>query len=769
MIKVQKANGDIINIDSKYTLQKGDTVYIDGKLVQAENIEVGDNQIIITINGKIVIIDNTYIFSENVQNIENLDELSNADEGYTSIVFNEDPSTDQDNIIDSLNDMLDIVNTQAGEKAVQSHSFSTQFDEISNEEVNVEATLRDANFRSDTVRAQELLKKVENEALIDSTGYNDARKKEGVSENGGIPEDYNDESKFVNNKEEDTNTNNSNNYAYDSEEETQETDDSDNTDKDNTEETQETDSNDSSINNINEENTNNTKDTTNGGEDVIDNNIEDSPQDVVKTQEQKNEDENNRNNADEQTKQTDEPLQTDETVQNSNEQEEKSEESNPSSKTNEQKDQEDLADDTEPTDDSSTTDSTDILDNQDGTRSGQDRENNQDLAIKTPTNEVPVIDEENILTVEEDNSINFTKNNLLANVTDPNENDILDIANVTSNIGTVQETENRYTISDIPENYNGTIELSMTATDGNIETSGKALITVTPVNDSPKVQFINPTILEDNPVEIEIITSDIENNNVTVTVFQGPDNGTATMEDGVLTYTPVENYNGTQEITLKTTDGENIKYSTMEIMVTPVNDEPEINIVKTLEVQEDSSGIITFDISDIDGDNTSFSLQEPEHGTIIVDGTTVNYFPDENYSGVDNITVNYTDGIAEKSSTVNIEVKEVNDSPYIEVVNEVRTVEDQVQEILMDAGDIEGTVDITVEADNGVAIVDEDGNIVYSPNANYNGTDTIVISAKDENGVITNKNVNVQIDNDNSDIAYEIKTETITENHIETV
>lgn len=700
-IQVKHSDGSIEQVNDSISLVKGDILIIDGKISDAESISLDDNQLTIQINGETVIIENTNLLEQNINDYENRDELDADTTGeHTAIVFTDEDGTDS--IIDELNALITLTDTAASEEespqSPQSHYHNLEFAERNGDETNVEADLRESRqLDSDSKKAEKDLREIEIETQADLYNYNDGRKKDPLSDNGGIPEDFHNDVTITENKDTDGSIISSENEI-------------------------------------------------NGGTDVIIDNTEDELQNVGETQEEENSSEDETNNGEQSQEEENEQISENEEDQGINESEEGSEEGDTTPETDEED---------EGLDDSNNTSS------------------EEGAILPADHNHAPEIQEENILTIDEDNVISFTKEDLLNNVGDENTNDILEVGEVTSNVGTVQEEDGIYTIVDVPENFNGTIELGMVATDGSIETQGTALITVLPINDIPTVDFINPTVLEDTSVTVDISSADIDGDVTEVSIFTGPDNGTATInENGELVYTPIENYNGTQEIVIKTTDGTDgtdIVYKTMEITVSPVNDEPEINIAQELNINEDSEGIVTFDITDIDGDNTSFTVEEPTNGTIIIDGTQITYIPNENYSGNDAITINYTDGTVQKSSTLNIDVQEVNDEPWINITNEVHMIEDEVQEILMDAGDIEGTIDITVEADNGVVIVDEDGNIVYSPNANYNGTDTIVINVEDENGAITTKNVNVQIDNDNSDIAYEIRTETITETHTEVV
>jgi len=636
-IEIIHADGSRTVAQSPLDLQPGDTLIIDGKISDMKGLIVGENQIIITINGKPFIINNTDLFEKNVNDYDNIEDLLSDTSGkHTAIVFNDEDSEDGiDSIVDDINGLADLMQTEAGEEdEPKSEELNNVFLEYDREIINVESTLRETTNKRDS-DSKDDDRREENDNIFDTKNGSQILGNEEGEKGKSTPDTH---------------------YESDGEE---------------------------------------------------------------------------------QTKETTKPIS-------------ENDEDQGSSETQESKEQEE-----EP------------LPENDDSESTQDSESTEIIENHSPK---IIVQNKNILTVDEDSGdIIFSKSDLLDNIYDADSN-VLDIADIQTSVGEISEDNGIYTIH-VPENYNGTIELTYKGTDGNLETQGKSLITVNEVNDIPVVSIIDPTVLEDESIQVPMDIQDVDGDNVTVSIFSNPSNGIVEiLENGDILYTPVKDYNGPEEIILKISDKDSVTYKTVEVTVQPQNDEPTIEIVNDVTLYEDSEGIISFDIQDIDGDNINFSVNEPEHGAIIVDGTQVTYIPDHDYAGPDSIVVNYSDGTAQKSNSVNVNVLQVNDEPIIEATNEVHMIEDSVQEIIFSASDIEDgeNIEINVQSDNGIAIV-QDGMIIYSPNADYNGTDTIIITVKDEDGMITTKNINVQIDNDNIDIAYEIRTETLTETHTEIV
>ena len=94
--------------------------------------------------------------------------------------------------------------------------------------------------------------------------------------------------------------------------------------------------------------------------------------------------------------------------------------------------------------------------------------------------------------------------------------------------------------------------------------------------------------------------------------------------------------------------------------------------------------------------------------------------------------------------TVNIEVQGSNEIPVINITDTTAT-EDTAQ-IIANVSDIDGTIDSSsLSAENGTVTIAENGDITYTPDANYNGPDTVSISVTDNNGGTTTQAISVSV------------------------
>jgi len=149
-------------------------------------------------------------------------------------------------------------------------------------------------------------------------------------------------------------------------------------------------------------------------------------------------------------------------------------------------------------------------------------------------------------------------------------------------------------------------------------------------------------------------------------------------------------------------------------------------IAHDLNVTIDEDTPVSFSATDADGDTLSYTItQQPSHGTI--DGNT--YTPDANYHGTDRFTFKAYDGHAySKEATVTIIINPVNDAPVAHDQN-LTTDEDTASTFTLSGSDVDGddlNYTITQQPSHGTI----DGN-TYTPDANYNGTDSFTFKASD--------------------------------------
>ena len=343
------------------------------------------------------------------------------------------------------------------------------------------------------------------------------------------------------------------------------------------------------------------------------------------------------------------------------------------------------------------------------------------------------------------------------------ENDeltIIDIKNITNGHATIVNNEIIY----IPDqNYHGTASFDYIVTDGvnNIE---KTLnINIESVNDLPIAILSESTVNEDSSVNIDVLSfsSDVDGDILTISGITNPTNGSALIENDQIIYTPNADYFGYDSFDYLISDGNGgIISKTLNLTINNVNDAPEITIEGIVNINEDNEARINIleHANDIDGDDLSLiSANNAINGTLTLDGGEIIYTPDQNYFGSENITYTVSDGVAEVTKELTINIASVNDNPLANN-DQITTFEDNsvIIDLLANDNDVE---DGQLKRENillggalyGTVFLNENNQVIYTPNQDYFGTDSFIYAVKDSNRAFSNiatANINIEGVND---------------------
>jgi VCBS repeat-containing protein len=229
-------------------------------------------------------------------------------------------------------------------------------------------------------------------------------------------------------------------------------------------------------------------------------------------------------------------------------------------------------------------------------------------------------------------------------------------------------------------NYHGTDSFTYTASDGQRKSAPATVaIEVTAVNDAPRATADSYATDEDTTLNVDVPgvlgnDSDPEGSELRARDGSGPAHGALTIEaDGRVTYTPEQDFYGTDSFTYKTWDGAaESETATVTIEVRPVNDAGPAASADSYATDEDTPldvhapGVLEND-SDVDRDVMTAALGAggPEHGTLELNADgSLTYTPERDYNGTDSFTYEASDGdLHSEPATVTIEVRAVEDPP----------------------------------------------------------------------------------------------------------
>jgi len=326
------------------------------------------------------------------------------------------------------------------------------------------------------------------------------------------------------------------------------------------------------------------------------------------------------------------------------------------------------------------------------------------------------------------------------------------------------------------QDFNGEDSFTFEATDDRTARTNvaTATITVNPINDAPVANDITNQVTDENrmmQLDITLDATDVDGDALTYNVTS-TNNGSVTINDNIATYVPNQDWNGEDTFTYVANDGSlDSNAATVTITVNSVEDAP-IAYSVTASLDEDTSGS-TIRIkgdgsdsagSDPDGDDITFIIVSlpsnasiyndagggvPDGDALAVGDEITSYYtiynPTANYFGTDTFTFKTNDGKADSNiATVTVTVNNVDDQATAEDFT-VTTDEDSpafVQILSSYIDDVDdndvGPNDIIVnDPTNGTQNHSPCGcsstSFNYTPNADWNGTDTMTYKVSFQN------------------------------------
>ncbi|MEW4239255.1 Ig-like domain-containing protein [Priestia megaterium] len=302
-------------------------------------------------------------------------------------------------------------------------------------------------------------------------------------------------------------------------------------------------------------------------------------------------------------------------------------------------------------------------------------------------------------------------------------------------------------------NFNGVDTFTIIVSDPQGDTATSTLtINVTPVNDPPIAPSdISLTTLENTPVSSQIIAIDPDGEQLTYTLQDLPDNGTAVVNpNGSFTYTPNSSFTGNDSFDILITDPSgNFAIVHVTVTITPIQRPP---VVPNYGISTPKNTPVSGQVigTDPNGEQLTYVLgTAPASGTasINLDGTYV-YTPNPNFVGTDTFTVIVQDtSELTATSTVTVTVFDTNNSP---VTNDLSITTPESTSV---SGQIPG---VDPEGDpiifslsgppfNGTAVVNPDGSFTYTPNPNFVGVDSFAVQVRDSRGAAATSVVLVDV------------------------
>ena len=209
------------------------------------------------------------------------------------------------------------------------------------------------------------------------------------------------------------------------------------------------------------------------------------------------------------------------------------------------------------------------------------------------------------------------------------------------------------------KNFNGVEEFTITISDDEgLFVEQNFNVTVQPVNDKPFAISGEVTVNEDESIDIQLLGTDIDEDELTYIIFADPLKGTVSLSDNIVTYQNNDHFNGIDSFEFKVSDGSlDSDAATISINITSINDRPrarkiiqsieeecslniEVNQNTDLCTENIIDGIICSCDSelylsgacDIESDDLTYEvLSQPENGFVEFNGSIATYTPNIDY------------------------------------------------------------------------------------------------------------------------------------------
>lgn len=265
-------------------------------------------------------------------------------------------------------------------------------------------------------------------------------------------------------------------------------------------------------------------------------------------------------------------------------------------------------------------------------------------------------------------------------------------------------------------------------------------LNVTPVNDPPVAVNDNPSTLEDVSVSFNVLANDSDPEGSTLALIStATTNGTAVVSGSDVVFTPATNFNGLVFLSYVVSDGALSTTGLVTVTVVPVNDAPFANDDST-NTLEDTSVTVRVLANDYNPDRSPLMFTNiiTTNGTAVISGTNLVFTPSTNFNGT--VVFNYSvwDGSTSTTGRVTVIVIPVNDRPVAN--NDTYAAVEDVPLIIPAAGvltndfDVEGSV-LTAwlwsNVSQGTLTLSSNGGFNYTPNTNFNGTDSFTYFTHD--------------------------------------
>jgi Ca2+-binding RTX toxin-like protein len=324
-----------------------------------------------------------------------------------------------------------------------------------------------------------------------------------------------------------------------------------------------------------------------------------------------------------------------------------------------------------------------------------------------------------------------------------------------------------------PVNFNGSLDVKVTASDGSLTASDVFMLTVTPVNDAPILAALLPDITspEDAAVSLTLPASSFTDVDNAVLSYAATLSNGASLPSWLVfnaatqTFagTPPANFNGSVDVKVTASDGNLTASDVFTLSITPVNDAPVVaTLLPDKPSPEDTAVSFTLpagSFTDVDNAVLTYSATLAT-GAVLPSWLTFNAAtqtftgtPPANFNGSLDVKVTASDGSLSASDVFTLTITPVNDAPVASadgslavVYNTLLTI--TAASLLANDTDVDGdtlTIQSVSAASNGTVSLNAAGNVVFTPTAGFSGNASFTYTVSDGHGGTANAQVTLVV------------------------
>jgi len=210
-------------------------------------------------------------------------------------------------------------------------------------------------------------------------------------------------------------------------------------------------------------------------------------------------------------------------------------------------------------------------------------------------------------------------------------------------------------------NWNGTETITFTIGDGELTASDAADVIVLPVNDTPTIALPESFSFDMNqnlPVDFTAYVSDADGHPLTLD-YSGNTNVLIASDGLQVTFTAVEDWHGSEEISFSVFDGYDHAYDTVTVTVNFVNHAPTLTLpLEGFQFDMNSSLQVDFGpyIEDLDGHTVTLTVGESAYIQAAIDGHQVTFSAPADWFGSETLNFVVDDGYAIGYASVEVRV-----------------------------------------------------------------------------------------------------------------